>query len=211
MRRGPGKNEFQLGDAFLVGVMEDEQPSRNIAFPDGTWLDYWDNRQEYAGGKTVSVTVPETRNPVFIRLGAIVPLDVRNDVASHGSATSTGWRTIDCYPGKVESKAAVWDTAHFPPDATRDRTFVTMSPGNTKLAIRIAGGPQRDTILRVRHPQKVASIEQDGKPVPQIAQKNDGEKSSSGWWYDSQDQRLWIRLAGVRDTVVEVASLSGVE
>ena len=88
---------------------------------------------------------------------------------------------------------------------------MTMSPGERKLAIRIAGGPKRDTILRIRQPQKAASIQQDGKTVPQIAERSDWEKSTSGWWYDVQNQRLWIRLAGVRDTVVDVASPSGTE
>ncbi len=212
MHRAPvGKNQYQLGDAFLVGVMDNDKPSRQMTFPQGAWLDYWDNRQQYAGGQTVTVAVPETRSPVFVRLGAIVAMDVRNDAAGHGSKASAGWRTIDCYPGKAESKATLWDTDHFPPQTARDRTRVTMLAGNKRLVIRVSGGPKRDTILRIRQPQKVASIQQDGKPIRQIAKKSDWEKSANGWWYDGQDQRLWIRLAGVRDTVVMVTVAGGAE
>ena len=84
MHRGPGASEYQIGDAFLIGIMDNDKPAKEITFPEGTWLDYWDNRQEYAGGKTVKVAVPETRNPVYIRLGAIVAMEVRNDAAGHG-------------------------------------------------------------------------------------------------------------------------------
>ncbi len=205
MHRVPGQTEYLLGDAFLVGVMEDEQPGREIVFPEGKWLDYWDNGREYAGGETVKVEVPETRNPVFVRLGAVVPLNVRNDAAGHGDASSAGWRTLDCYPGDAASRATIWDTEHFPPEASRDRSVVTMSPGETKLAIRIEGGPRRDTILRIRQAQKPSSVVRDGKPVAQISQKDDWQKAAGGWWYDERDGRLWIRLAGVDNANVEVA------
>ena len=66
MHLGPGKNEFLLGDALLVGVMADGEPRREIVFPAGEWLDYWDNRRRYRGGETVTVEVPEDRSPVFL-------------------------------------------------------------------------------------------------------------------------------------------------
>jgi alpha-glucosidase (family GH31 glycosyl hydrolase) len=45
-----------------------------MTFPDGEWLDYWDNRIEYRGGQTVRVAVPEERRPMFVRRGCVIPL-----------------------------------------------------------------------------------------------------------------------------------------
>lgn len=149
MHPGPGSYEFLLGDALLVGVMMNEKPEREITFPEGTWLDYWDNRTEYRGGETRTVAVPEDRSPVFVKLGAIIPLNVENDAVGHGAAASRGWRTIDIYPGPNPTQAVVWDTANFPPRVARDRTVVECVPGAKSVTIKLTGGPARDTILRV--------------------------------------------------------------
>ena len=149
MHRGPGTNEFLLGDALLVGVMLNEKPEREITLPAGTWLDYWDNTKVYPGGKTYTVPVPEDRSPVFVKLGAIIPLNVENDAAGHGNATSRGWRTLDIYPGDAPSQTIIWDTAGYPPLAGRDRTIVDCVPAAKGVAVKLSGGPARDTILRV--------------------------------------------------------------
>ncbi|MCX6623881.1 MAG: hypothetical protein NTY38_23010, partial [Acidobacteria bacterium] len=149
MHPGPGKYEFLLGDALLAGMMTDPKPEREMTFPPGVWLDYWDNQRQYPGGVTRRVPVPEGRSPVFVKLGAIIPMNVENDVAGHGDSASKGWRTLDIYPAETPSQAVVWDTGAFPPRADRDRTLVECLPGAANIRIRLSGGPARDTILRL--------------------------------------------------------------
>ncbi len=198
MHVGPGKHEFLLGDALLVGVMSNEQPRREITFPDGVWLDYWDNRIEYQGGQTVQVSVPEDRSPVFVRRGAIIPLDVENDVVSHGSAASKGWRTLDIYPSTQPSQAVIWDSRCFPPNIRRDRTLVYLTPEKKGAEIRLEGGPSRDTILRVWRSKAPAAVKADGKVLDQQSKLLDWERTLQGWRFDAKDQRLWIRLASAQ-------------
>lgn len=204
MHRVPGRSEFRLGDAFLVGIMENDQPSKEMTFPEGQWLDYWDNRKQYEGGTTRRIAVPEDRSPVFVRLGAIVAMDVRNDATGHGNGSSSGWLTLDCYPGKSASQGVIWNTSHFPPDARRDRIEISMVPDSRMLRFEIRGGAKRDTILRIRWPVSPAEVLQDGKPIPPFTAPADWEKSTRGWRYDGAEQRLWIRLAGVADTTIQV-------
>ena len=130
-------------------------------FPDGEWLDYWDNRVEYHGGKSVSVEVPEDRSPVFVRLGSIIPLDVVNDAANHGSRASKGWRTLDIYPAKQSSSTIIWDPRQFPPSTFRDRSFVFVDPSETRVGIRLQAGLTRDTILRIWRRSKPPQVVPD--------------------------------------------------
>jgi alpha-glucosidase (family GH31 glycosyl hydrolase) len=188
MHPGPRADEYLLGDAFLVGVMTNEKPEREIAFPSGTWLDYWDNKVSYRGGQSVQVQVPEARSPIFVRTGAIVPLNVENNIVSHGDAASKGWITLDIYPGEQASRAAVWNTAVFPPRAGQDRTDVLCEPTASGLTITMQGGAPRDTLLRVWSP-KPATIA--GLP-------------RSAWHYDAADQRLWVRLPKAHNVKVVV-------
>jgi alpha-glucosidase (family GH31 glycosyl hydrolase) len=206
MHLSPGKYQYLLGDALLVAAMSDEQPRREIVFPDGEWLNYWNNRDEYHGGQTVTVDVPEDRSPVFVRRGAIISLDVVNDAVNHGSKASKGWRTFDIYPSDQNSKAAVWDTRQFPPDVFRDRSFVTVNPAATETEIQLEGGPKRDTILRIWQPQQPRAIQINQTLIDKSANATDWEKVERGWWYDPADQRLWIRLANARDERIMISN-----
>ena len=202
MHVAPGKHEFLVGDALLVGVMSDEQPRRRITFPGGVWLDYWDNRVQYQGGQTVDVKVPEDRSPVFVRRGSVIPLDVENDVVSHGSAASKGWRTLDIYPSTEPSQAAIWDSRSFPPNLRRDRTLVYLVPEKKGSEVRLEGGPSRDTILRVWRSKAPTAVKADGKVLDQQSKLLDWERTRQGWWFDANDQRLWIRLASAQSVRV---------
>lgn len=204
MHLGPGKNEFLLGDALLVGVMSDAEPRREIVFPAGEWLDYWDNRVQHHGGETVTVEVPEERSPVFVRLGSIIPLDVTNDAVQHGSAASKGWRTIDFYPADQSSKSVLWDERQFPPSAARDRSFVSVDPVERGVGIRLEGGPVRDTIFRVWRPQVPGGVRMGEVPLKKCDSMADWEQEQLAWWYDAADQRLWVRVAGAGDVGITV-------
>ncbi len=205
MHVGPGTHEFMLGDALLGAVMAEPEPRREITFPDGTWLDYWDNRIVHQGGTTVTIDVPEEHSPLFVRLGSIIPLDVSNDAAGHGSVASRGWRTLDIYPADVSSSAVIWDTATFPPVVARDRSFVRLEPAPNGLEIRTEGGPARDTILRILRAKAPKQVALAGAPVAQQASLNEWEACQRGWWFDAADQRLWIRAAGWKDASLSIA------
>ena len=194
MHPGPGKYEFLVGDALLVAVMTSAEPWREVTFPDGVWRDYWDNGIEYRGGQTIRLPVPEDRSPVFVRQGSVVPLDVSNDAVNHGSIASKGWLTLDIYPSPQPLQTTIWDTRYFPPDIHRDRTVVSLTPAENGLEVRLTGGPSRDLILRIWFPQAPRAVQAEAKSLKQRSNRADWEKADRGWWFDAQDQRLWIRL-----------------
>lgn len=204
MHSGPGKYQYLLGDALLAAVMTNDEPRRDIVFPDGEWLDYWNNRNRYHGGETVTIDVPEDRSPLFVRLGSVIPLDVVNDAAGHGSTASKGWRTLDIYPGQQTRDAAVWDTEQFPPSAFRDRSFVRLEPDEHSLTIRLEGGPVSDTILRVWQPQQPSTVRVAQTDIQKRSSRSEWEATKQGWWHDPDDQRLWVRVPDVKETVVTI-------
>jgi hypothetical protein len=67
-------------DAFLLGrdllvapVVEDGQRQKDVYLPRGHWVDAWTDSL-YEGGQTVTVEAPLDRLPLFVRTGAILPL-----------------------------------------------------------------------------------------------------------------------------------------
>lgn len=88
------------GDAFIYSYyMEEAVPSacytsREVFFPEGTWIDVWTG-ERYYGPNTYNVTYPLESSPVFVREGALVAL------AGNGESTkATDWSemTLDVYP-----------------------------------------------------------------------------------------------------------------
>jgi alpha-glucosidase (family GH31 glycosyl hydrolase) len=67
-------------DAYLFGpdllvapVVEHGQREKGVYLPEGYWVDYWTDSL-YQGGSTVTVDAPLDRLPLFLRSGAIIPM-----------------------------------------------------------------------------------------------------------------------------------------
>ncbi|GGX79775.1 alpha-xylosidase [Pseudoduganella dura] len=69
------KDEFLFGHAFLVApVSEYGARERKVYLPKGAqWYDYHTG-ERLQGGRTVTAQAPETRMPLFVKAGSIVPM-----------------------------------------------------------------------------------------------------------------------------------------
>lgn len=93
------KHQHLLGESILVSTLTSDVQSKSVSFPAGAaWLDYWNDTVRYAGGTTAAYAVPLDRYPIFIKAGAILPLNVKNDVTGHGDSASAGKTTLLIYP-----------------------------------------------------------------------------------------------------------------
>lgn len=71
----------KTGDQFLWGrdlliapVYEKGATSRKVYLPEGEWYDWWTNTKQ-RGGQTISRTVNLATMPIYVRAGAIIPID----------------------------------------------------------------------------------------------------------------------------------------
>jgi len=74
-------NVRDLGDQYLWGrdlliapVYTPGATSRDVYLPEGNWYDWWTN-EKVEGGRTVSRQVNISKIPIYVRAGAIIPLD----------------------------------------------------------------------------------------------------------------------------------------
>ncbi len=70
-----------LGDQYLWGrhmliapVYEEGATSRKVYLPEGTWYDWW-SQKKMSGKQTVNRDVDLTTMPIYVKAGAIIPLD----------------------------------------------------------------------------------------------------------------------------------------
>jgi alpha-glucosidase/alpha-D-xyloside xylohydrolase len=68
-------NQFLWGrDLLIAPVFTKGATSRDVYLPKGDWYDWWTN-EKFAGGATVARKVDLATMPIYVRAGAIVPVD----------------------------------------------------------------------------------------------------------------------------------------
>ena len=93
--RGMG-TEFLWGrDLLIAPVFEKAATSRDVYLPKGDWYDWWTSAKQ-AGGQTVTRPVDLATMPIYVRAGAIIPVDPIRQYTSEVVSEPT---TIKVYRG----------------------------------------------------------------------------------------------------------------
>ncbi len=67
-------DEYLWGKDFLIApVTEEGSASREVVFPQGKWIDFF-NWTSYQGGQSYEISTPLDYLPVFVRAGAMIPM-----------------------------------------------------------------------------------------------------------------------------------------
>jgi alpha-glucosidase (family GH31 glycosyl hydrolase) len=91
--------QHRLGDQLFTSVITTDVTTKAVTFPAGSsWIDYWNEDMVYTGGSTIQYSAPLARYPIFVKAGAIIPMDVKTPVTGHGDSTSAGKTTAWVYP-----------------------------------------------------------------------------------------------------------------
>lgn len=89
-------SQYLWGRDFLVApVFTKGAESRDVYLPEGQWYDFWTN-EAHAGGQTVTREVDLATMPLYVRAGAVIPLD---PVRQYTSQAVDGPTTLRVYAG----------------------------------------------------------------------------------------------------------------
>lgn len=89
-------NEYMFGPFFLVCPVESTRDLAKVYLPEGEWYYLYDGSR-YAGNSEIAIDCPPTRLPVFVKAGAVIPMQ---PAAPHTSVT-TDVLTIHVYNGST--------------------------------------------------------------------------------------------------------------
>jgi len=163
-------DEYLWGRDMLVApVVEKGATSRTVYLPRGEWIDFW-TEERVSGGREVERPVDLATMPLYVRAGAVIPMDPVRQYADEpiaepmtfvvypGASGTSQWyeddgHTFDFRRGEWMRVSMAWN------DASR-RLSVRLAPGSKMLA------PTRRTInVRVAGQQTTTTIELAGRPV----------------------------------------------
>ncbi len=187
--RAPDKTRTQhlLGDQLFTSIITTDVTTKMVSFPAGSsWIDYWNEDMVYAGGSSVTYSAPLARYPLFIKTGAVIPLDVKTAVTGHGDATSAGKVTLSIYP---QGRSAF--TFHRPLGEGTSYTDVAIGVDAASGTITVTGGAVASYRLRVKSLQAPTAV-----------------TGADSWSYDAASKTVVADKQGSTFTVV-VGGLKG--
>ncbi len=98
-----GKYHYMFGDDFLVAPIYVDSKRREVSLPKGEWRYFFNDTELINGDTTFTRAYPMDEFPVFIKEGAIVPMNIKRDYTNIGDKDSEGFLTILIYPKKENS------------------------------------------------------------------------------------------------------------
>ncbi|QEC78184.1 glycoside hydrolase family 31 protein [Mucilaginibacter ginsenosidivorax] len=90
------QNQFMFGDALLVAPVESDKLTTDVYLPKGNWYQL-STGEKLKGGKIVKVASPLTDLPVFVKAGAIIPIQ---SITQSTAAKGDGILQLHIWNGK---------------------------------------------------------------------------------------------------------------
>ncbi|MCE5278435.1 MAG: hypothetical protein LLG03_10435 [Planctomycetaceae bacterium] len=190
----PEKYATKLGEEIFVAYVTDAMTELDIELPPGEWINYWDQSQVVSG--KIKYPVPLGREPIFVRNGSLIPLDVSRAYTGHGTAESAGSLTVLVFPrGRCAFKYR---------DVGLDAwvTFQAVQEGDG-LTLAASRAPSQNVLYRIAGVAALQSvgveglsvkINQGGTLARAASEKEVNGAASSAWFYDAAAKRLIVKL-----------------
>lgn len=176
-----GKYHYLFGEDFLVAPIYRDDLKTEVTLPEGKWRYFFDDRKLIKGPFTFVHEFPLDEFPVFIREGAIVPLNVERGYTGLGSEASKGCLTWLVYPGTDHQF-----TVYHPDKSGSSTVSMTNEPDKLILTLKDTRKP---SIFNIHL----------GKKPGSVTFENTSLNDSVHYQYDPEKLRLTVRLPDAKD------------
>ena len=178
----PGDYRYVLGDSFLVAPILDDTGVRDVPLPAGSrWIDWWSGAVQ-AGGTTLTAydSSDRSRIPMFVKEGAVIPLEVGDASTRLGSLSSAGRLTVLAYPSTVRTRFVLHEV-----DGLTTELSAVSDATHTTLTLSRAARP---LVARIwTESREVTSVE----GLTEYATRSAFDAAESGWFRDGM--YTWLR------------------
>ncbi len=177
-------DQYMFGPDLLVAPVISEDTLRTIAFPSGVWTSLW-NGKTVSGPAKLKVDAPLDTIPVYLRPGAVVPVQLNRQLQFGSSMTSGRVEAlVVTSPGKDEKVSLL--------NARGEDAKVTVESGPGGVGWTLENLPEMDYLL-VYGAASALSIRVNGEVLPRMTTANP-DSMTTGWVIDPSCNRLVICL-----------------
>ena len=163
-----GKYHYLFGDQFLVAPIYKDQLKNKVTLPEGKWRYFFNDQEVVQGPVTFEKEFPLDEFPVYIREGAIVPMNVTRGYTGIGDKSSDGFLTLLIYP-EGNSEFMV----HHPDKSGSTSVKVEDHPGQMTVSLE---GIHKPHILNIKLSAKPKKVELDNAVLADSVSYNFDEK-----------------------------------
>jgi hypothetical protein len=121
--------------------------------------------------------------------GAIVPVDVDNDVNGLGDAASAGHLTVLVWPAAEATSFRLHE---------EDEVVTTLTASTAGVTLSRA---RRPTLLRVRRDAAPSAVQVNGAALEARADRAAFDAATDGFLYDAEGRWLWVKIPAQADEV----------
>lgn len=204
--------QFLYGPDFLVAPIYQETKAdkegndirHGIYLPEGTWYDYF-NGKAYAGNCVLnSFDAPIRKLPVFVRQGAIIPM---NNPNNNPSQIDASLRVIEVYPSEQPTCMAVYDDdgttdAYLAGAALTYKVEQQLKKGQATVTIHPAEGKGYTDMTKTRNTRLIINLA--GQPK-KVTVKVNGKAIKSTWRFGQDDMMANIGIQRPEQLLVEIS------
>jgi alpha-glucosidase (family GH31 glycosyl hydrolase) len=170
-----GTYHYMFGDDFLVAPIYQDSKINSVTLPEGQWRYFFEDSELIDGAQTLEMEFPMDEYPVFVKEGAIIPMDIKRDYTKIGDKNSEGFTTILIYP-LSKNNFTFYHTDN------KAKTEISYKNTDVDLTIRLDG-------TRIAH---ILNIHTERKPREVILDGNLLVENTN-WNYDATKHKLIIK------------------
>ncbi len=170
-----GKYYYMFGDDLLIAPIYKDELENEISLPEGKWRYWFDDTKILEGPITLKKNFPLDEYPVFIKEGAIIPMDIKRSYTNIGDENDDGYLTILVFPNN--------DKHTFEVNREYEKsTIISYEKENESLKISLTG-KNCQHILKISIDNKPEKVELDGMELLEVEDYN----------YDADSKKLTIK------------------
>jgi alpha-D-xyloside xylohydrolase len=166
----PGKYQYEFGDFLLVAPIYEDSKKRIVELPQGKWRYWFYDKILLEGPAIIQREFPLDEYPVFVREGAIIPLQISRSYSGFGDSTSSKYLSILIYPGED----SIFDIYQID---SMEKTTIAVKKLSSGLNIHLSGY-KFPHILKIYREQEPESVSLDD--------------SHCEWQYDARTHKLTV-------------------
>lgn len=170
-----GKFHYMFGEHLLIAPIYRDELVNEVRLPKGKWRYWFDDTKVIEGPVTITREFPLDEYPVFIREGAVIPMEIKRAYTGIGDENSEGFMTYRIFPGDK----SVFEVYNY---TDQEETNISVEKSSEELSISFTG-------KKIKH---ILSINLEQKPK-KITLDNRNLSPQNDYSYDKSSQKLHIK------------------
>lgn len=175
---------FMLGDDFYCAPIHKDSLTQTVTLPAGRWRYLFKDDEVIQGPTTLTRDFPMDEFPVYIRDGAVVPMNIERDYTGIGQKDWAGHLTLNLYPTEQTNSFEIVQ----PDGSGKTSVGCGIYDGGKNLRVYV-DGVHKPHILRARLDKKPQGVSLDGAALAE----------GSGWTYDEPTHRFIVKTETYTD------------